>query len=185
MNRRESQVLLRPEPMSGRRPKNHDFRIASNARSPAGSTPDTCPFRRQCQQTRAASDELTLGFLRHRRTRRMMATKRKSPVSRSQTGPGGHSPRPRQAIPRWVAPLQSPTPFHLAAFMILQAPSVRSRGTKTGSQVAQNSTARNVHMTPKPAEPDPRLRRPSRGPRHTIMSEMTAANLTPAEPPLQ
>ena len=114
MNHREPHVLLRPEPVSGRRPKNRGPRIASNARSESEATPDTCPFRGQSQQARAAGDELTPGFLRHRRTKRMTATKKEGPVLTSQTGPGGHSSRPHLAIPCWVAPLQSPTPFHRA-----------------------------------------------------------------------
>lgn len=125
MNRREH-VLLRPQPISGRPPKNRGPRIAANARSEPEATADTCPFRGLSQQARAAGDELTSGFLRHRRTKRMTATKKEGPVSTSQTGPGGHSSRPRLAIPCWVAPLQSPTPFRQAPIIILQAPGVRS-----------------------------------------------------------
>ena len=40
---------------------------------------------------------------------------------------------------------------------------------QTGSPVAQNLTARNVHLVPKPAEPDHRLRRPNRRPERTMM----------------
>jgi len=79
MNRREPHVLLRPEPVSGRRPKNRGRRIASNARSPVGSTPDTHPFRGPSPQARAAGDELTQGFLRHRRTRRMTELQTRRP----------------------------------------------------------------------------------------------------------
>lgn len=79
MNRREPHVVLRSEPVSGRRSKNRNPRIASNARSPIGSISGTCPSRGQSQQARAAGDELTLGFLRHGRTKRMMEWKTKRP----------------------------------------------------------------------------------------------------------
>jgi hypothetical protein len=125
MNRIESHVLLRLAPVWGGQPKNRGHRIASNARSPVGSTPETWRFRGQSQQARADGDELTAGFLRYRRTKRMMRTKKEGPVSIPETRPSGHSSRPRLVIPRWVAPLQSPTPFRQATSIILQVPGVR------------------------------------------------------------
>jgi len=127
MNRIESHVLLRLAPVLGGQPKNRGHRIASNARSPLGSTPEACRFRGQSQQERTDGDELMVGFLRHRRAKRMMGTKKEGPASILETGPSGHSSRPRLAIPRWVAPLQSPTPFRQATSIILQASGVRSR----------------------------------------------------------
>jgi hypothetical protein len=74
------------------------------------------------------------------------------------------------------------TPFRSSLYFKLRE-SVRHR--QMGRQVAQNLTARNVHIEPKPAEPDHRLWRPTRGPKCTMTPQMTAANLTAAEPPLQ
>jgi hypothetical protein len=145
MNRREPHVLLRPQPVSGRRPKNRGPRIASNARSPLSSTPDTCPCRGQSQQARAAGNELTLGFLRHRRTKRRTATKKEGPVSTLPTGPSGRSSRPRLAIPRWVAPLQSPTPFRRATFIILPTPGIRSKPTNGKPSCAKPDGQKHAH----------------------------------------
>ena len=68
------------------------------------------------------------GFWRDGRTKRMMAVKKSGPVAQlPQTGPGGYSSRPHQAIPCWVAPLQSPTPFHQASFMIIASKAIQNR----------------------------------------------------------
>jgi len=137
MNRDESDSLLRSELLSGLPRKNQGPKIAPNARSPVGATLDTCRSRAQSQQTRAVGDQFTAGFLRHGRTRRMMKMKKGGPVSIRQTGPGGHSSRPCLVIPRWVAPLQSPTPFRQATSIILQARSVRSKSTNGKSSCAK------------------------------------------------
>jgi hypothetical protein len=137
MNRIASDLLLRLKPLLRLPLKSGGPRIASNARSPVGATPDTCRFPGHSQQARTVGDQLRVGFLRHRRAKRMMEMKKEGPVWIRQTGPGGHSSRPRLAIPCWVAPLQSPTPFRQATFIILQAPGVRSKSTNRNRSCAK------------------------------------------------
>ena len=57
------------------------------------------------------------GFSRHGETKRMTRAK-KSPVLIGDRA-GGHSLRLHSAIPRWVAPQQSPTPFHQAPYNLV------------------------------------------------------------------
>jgi len=177
MNRRESHVLLRPQLVSSRRPKNRGPRIAFNAHSEPEATPDTCPFRGQSQQARAADGELTPGFLRHRRTKRMRVTKKA--LSRY------HRQGLAVILPAlaWLS-LVGLHPCRAQLRFARQHPSyfklqVSAQDRETGSQVAQNLTARNVQMSPKPTEPDHRLPRPHVGLGRTIMQEVTAAKLIP------
>jgi len=176
MNRRESHVLLRPQLVSSRRPKNRGPRIAFNAHSEPEATPDTCPFRGQSQQARAADGELTPGFLRHRRTKRMRVTKKA--LSRY------HRQGLAVILPAlaWLSlvglhPCRAQLRFTRQHSLYFKLP-VSSQERQTGSQVAQNLTARNVEMRPKPTEPDHRLQRPHVGTGRTIMQEMTALVLT-------
>ena len=197
MNRVPSHVLLRLEPVSGLRPKNRSLRIPSNARSPLGSTPDSCRFRGQSQQGQAAGDELTVGFLRHRRAKRMMGMKKDGPVSIPQTGPGRSFFPPSPGYPSLgctPAEPNSVSPGNIHHTSSSRCPlkidkrahrAGHQKHQRTGNEVAQNLTARTLPTGPKPTEPDHRLRRPDRGQERTMLSKMTAANLTPAKTPLQ
>ena len=62
-----------------------------------------------------------------------MITNRKTPPT-IDDGASDHFRRPHLAIPCWVAPLQSPTPFRQAAEVyrkLLKFPSALSKGPKT------------------------------------------------------
>ena len=185
MNRIELHVLLKPQPVPTLRLNNRGTGTATNARSPIGATCDVSRSGGQRPKTRIARDELTVGFLRHGRTKRMTEPETNKALSRYR--------RQGQAVIlpalTWLSlvglhPCRAQLRFarqHPLYFKLRE--SVQHR--KMGRQVAQNLTARNVHIEPKPAEPDHRLWRPNRGPKCTMTPQMTAANLTAAEPPLQ
>jgi hypothetical protein len=185
MNRIESHVLLKLEPVSERRPKSRRPRIASNARSFVRATSDTYRFRAPSQQARTVTDQVTMGFLRHWRTKRIMKLgKKKAPSRYRRQGPAVILPALAWLSLVGLHPCRAQLRFARQHPLYLKLrESVQHR--KMGRQVAQNLTARNVHIEPKPAEPDHRLWRPTRGPKCTMTPQMTAANLTAAEPPLQ
>jgi hypothetical protein len=146
------------------------------ARSPVGATADTWRFRDQPPPTRAPGDELTVGFLRHERTKRMTSRKEKGPcpdtAARARRSffppsPGYPSLGCTPAEPNSV----SPGDLHLTSNPSCPLKTKNYLG-ETGSQVAQQLTARNVPPGPKPAEPDPRLQRLRAGVGRTIMREM-------------
>ena len=83
MNRIEMHVLLKPQPVPTLRLNNRGTGTASNARPPIGATRDVGGSRGQAPQTRTARYELTVGFLRHGRTKRMMELEKKKAPSRS------------------------------------------------------------------------------------------------------
>jgi hypothetical protein len=176
MNRREPHVLLRPQSISNRRPKNRGSRIASNAHSQPEATPDARPFPSQSQQARPAGARLPPGFSRHRRTKRMRATKKA--LSRySRQGLAVILPALAWLSLVGLHPCRAQLRFTKQHSLYFKLPEPSQERT-TGSQVAQNLTARNVHMGPKPTEPDHRLQRPNVSIGRTIMQEVTALVLT-------
>jgi hypothetical protein len=185
MNRIESHVLLKLEPVSERRPKSRRPRIASNARSFVRATSDTYRFRAPSQQARTVTDQVTMGFLRHWRTKRIMKLgKKKAPSRYRRQGPAVILPALTWLSLVGLHPCRAQFRFarQHSLYFTLRG-SVPQR--QTGRQVAQNLTAKTLQLVPKPAEPDHRLRRQNGGSGRTITPGIVAANLTPREPPLQ
>jgi hypothetical protein len=155
--------------------------------------PYTCRFRAPFRQAPALFGLLTVGFLRHGRTKRMSERMKSGPVC-LRTGPGRSffPPSPgypllgcTPAEPNSVSPgkihhtsrFRYPRTINECVYQI-----GHPKHEKTVSQVAQNPTAKNSRIGPKSTEPDHRLQRPNVGTERTIMQEMTALVLTlPAE----
>lgn len=174
--------FVRPNSVSGLQAKDRGPRMAPRARSPVGGTAETWRFRDEAPPAPVPGDKLTVGFLRHRRTKRMTALKETGPC----LDPAARARRsffpPSPGYPLWgctPAEPHSVSPGNLHPTSHAGGPRKTDNWViETESQVAQNLTARNVPWGPKPAEPDPRLRRLRADVERTIMQEMTTSLLT-------
>jgi len=176
--------VLTSEAVAGCRPKDRALRIASNSGSPVRSNSGSCLSRGKPQQATNASNESTMGFLRHGRTKRMMPWKAKRPclnvIDRARRtffppSPGYPSLGCTPAEPNSV----SPGNIHHS----LSDRRLHKQDT-AGIQVAQNATAKNTRTAPKPAEPDHRLETPQQSSRCMMMRIMLTEKLTSTEPAL-
>ena len=148
MNRRSTYHGLQRASLLARLSNKEGTRIVKHARTLLPATPNTDLIRDRSHRTRTIGNPVMVGFSRHGRTKRMMGWETRKPClhgenrawrSFSPPSPGYPSLGCTPAEPNSVSPGNM---HHSSRSRCLH------RRDKTGTEVAQNATAKNVRRAP-------------------------------------